>query len=402
MAIITVLSGSYCHGDEIVSALSKQLGHRQLDDLLFTDAAEKYGVSRDKLESLLCGVDPFRDKRSKDRFKMLARLEVTLAELIQTDDVMLGGCAGFMIPNSIAHVLRVCVIADVKYRVAEASKSDGLSEPDALENIQAYDRQIGECILDLVAKQAYDERLYDIVVPMDRTSPEEAVRLIVNHAQSDAIKTTDWSRRTAHDFLLSARVKLALAESGHLVEVFSDNGHVTVGINEQALMMGRLHEKVKSIARSVSGVSEVTTKLGSRLDTPSVNPWEGIDAPPKILLVDDEREFVQTLSERLKTRNLESSIAYDGEQALEMVKEDAPDVIVLDIMMPGIDGIETLRRVKQTNPEVEVIVLTGHGSDREQTVAEELGVFAYLRKPINVNQLAGVMKEAYARRQSNR
>ncbi len=401
MAIITVLSGSYCHGDEVVSKLSRQLGHQRLDDHLFTKAAEKYGVPREKLESILCGVDPFRDKRSKERFKLLARLETTLAELIQTDDAILGGCAGFMIPNNIAHVLRVCLIADIKYRTAQAIKSEGLSESDALERVQEYDKQVAECILDLVAKQAYDERLYDIVVPMDRTSPEEAVRLIVDQAQSDAIKTTDWSRRTAKDFLLSAKVKLALAESGHRVEVFSDHGHVTVGINEQAIMMGRLHEKVKSIASGVAGVSEVTTKLGSRLDTPSVNPWEGIDAPPKILLVDDEREFVQTLSERLKTRNLESSIAYDGEQALEMVKEDAPDVIVLDIMMPGIDGIETLRRVKQTHPEVEVIVLTGHGSDREQTVAEELGVFAYLRKPVNVNKLASVMKEAYARRQSS-
>ena len=148
---------------------------------------------------------------------------------------------------------------------------------------------------------------------------------------------------------------------------------------------------------SFPGVNDVTVKLGSKYSPPSVNPWEDIEASPRILLVDDEKEFVQTLSERLRTRNIESSVAYDGEQALDMLQSEVADVIVLDLRMPGIDGIETLRRIKVQHPRVEVIILTGHGSKREQDIAEELGAFAYLQKPINVNELARVMKAAYLR-----
>ena len=71
--------------------------------------------------------------------------------------------------------------------------------------------------------------------------------------------------------------------------------------------------------------------------------------------------------------------------------------MVLDLKMPGIDGIEVLRRVKQKHPAVEVIILTGHGSDREEKLAMELGAFAYLTKPVNIDVLADTMKQAYSK-----
>jgi CheY-like chemotaxis protein/cytidylate kinase len=376
------------------------LDYEQIDDEIVRQAAANQNAPGDKLARILSGTDRYRDRRSKERLKYLAFLEVALAELIQRDNVIVTGCAGFLIPGNIAHVLRVCLVADVTYRVQQARKVHSLDQAEAQEKLNQYDYRLSACVMDLAQEPAYDEDLYDVVVPLDKTPPDEAVELIATQARSDAIKTTDWSRRAARDFLLSARVKLELVKAGHDVEVFSESGHAIIGINEQAMRMGKLKEKVAKIASAVDGVTEVTTKLGSRFNQPSLHPWEDIDAPPKILLVDDEREFVQTLSERLKTRNLESSIAYDGEQALQMVEDEVPDVIVLDLRMPGIDGIETLRRVKQSHPEVEVIILTGHGSDQEQAEAEDLGAFAYLRKPVNVNELSQVMKKAYEGRRN--
>jgi CheY-like chemotaxis protein len=247
---------------------------------------------------------------------------------------------------------------------------------------------------------AYDESLYDMMIPMQDMSVEEAVKAICDQATSEPVKTTERSIEAARDFLLSANVKLALTEAGHDVSVLAESGRVIVQINEQAMRMGRLENKLKTIASKVPGVVEVSTRLGPKFNPPSVNPWNAIEVPPKIMLVDDEKEFVHTLSERLQTRNLESSIAYDGEQALEMLNVEVPDVIVLDLRMPGIDGIETLRRVKERHPQVEVIILTGHGSEHEQELAEEFGAFAYLQKPVNINELAQVMREAYARKRS--
>jgi DNA-binding NtrC family response regulator len=113
----------------------------------------------------------------------------------------------------------------------------------------------------------------------------------------------------------------------------------------------------------------------------------------KVLLVDDEKEFVESLSERLELRNLEADIAYDGEQALEAIKEGKHDVMVLDLRMPGIDGIEVLRRVKKTNPDIQVVVLTGHGTDKDEEQAKKLGAFAYMKKPIEIDHLIGALKQ---------
>ena len=115
----------------------------------------------------------------------------------------------------------------------------------------------------------------------------------------------------------------------------------------------------------------------------------------KILLVDDEEEFIHALAERLETRGFASAVAYDGEQALAMVKKDQPEIMVLDLRMPGMHGMEVLRHVKRDHPDVQVIILTGHGSEADRELSEELGAFAYLQKPVNINQLVDVMKAAH-------
>jgi two-component system response regulator CpxR len=92
----------------------------------------------------------------------------------------------------------------------------------------------------------------------------------------------------------------------------------------------------------------------------------------------------------------------DGEQALAAVSEEEPEVMVLDLKMPGIDGIEVLRRVKTEHPDVEVIVLTGHGSDEIKQRCMELGACAYLEKPVDIETLTQSMKEAYHRARSRK
>jgi CheY-like chemotaxis protein len=87
-------------------------------------------------------------------------------------------------------------------------------------------------------------------------------------------------------------------------------------------------------------------------------------------------------------------VAYDGESALAMVQEEEPEVMILDLKMPGIDGIEVLRRVKATRPDIEVIILTGHGSEVDRQTCMALGAFAYLQKPVNIEELSDTLKKA--------
>ena len=118
----------------------------------------------------------------------------------------------------------------------------------------------------------------------------------------------------------------------------------------------------------------------------------------KVLLVDDEDEFVKSLSERMQMRDLDTDVALNGEQALDIVGEDIPDVMVLDLKMPGIDGMEVLRRIRKSYPDVQVIMLTGHGSEKDKKEALRLGAFEYFQKPTGINKLVETIKKAYLRK----
>jgi DNA-binding NtrC family response regulator len=117
----------------------------------------------------------------------------------------------------------------------------------------------------------------------------------------------------------------------------------------------------------------------------------------RVLLVDDEVDYVRTMAERLEMRDLPSRVATSGAEALEMVQAEAPDVMVLDLRMPGIDGMQVLERVKNEHPQVQVIILTGHGSEKEEKEARALGAFEYLQKPADTGQLLDTITAAWKR-----
>jgi YesN/AraC family two-component response regulator len=93
-------------------------------------------------------------------------------------------------------------------------------------------------------------------------------------------------------------------------------------------------------------------------------------------------------------RDLGPAVAYDGESALNLINEDEPDVMIVDLKMPGIDGLEVLRKVKETRPEIEVIVLTGQCHEEDRELCMQLGALAYLQKPLDINELSEIIKKA--------
>ncbi|MFA5802268.1 MAG: response regulator [Thermoleophilia bacterium] len=115
----------------------------------------------------------------------------------------------------------------------------------------------------------------------------------------------------------------------------------------------------------------------------------------KLLLVDDEAEFVNAMAERLHMRDLAGHTALSGAEALEFVEDEEPDVIVLDLKMPGIDGMEVLRRVRRSYPDIQIIIHTGHGNDLDEAEAWSLGVFDYLKKPADIDLMVERIKAAY-------
>ena len=118
----------------------------------------------------------------------------------------------------------------------------------------------------------------------------------------------------------------------------------------------------------------------------------------RVLLVDDEEDFLKMLAERLESRGLNVTTAVSGESALASVEGHEYDLIVLDLAMPGFDGIETLKRIKARQPDAEIIMLSGQGSIRTSIEAMKLGACDFLQKPVDINELMSKIGEAKEKR----
>ena len=118
----------------------------------------------------------------------------------------------------------------------------------------------------------------------------------------------------------------------------------------------------------------------------------------KVLLVDDEVEYLETLVKRMRKRELDAKGLGSAEEAFEWLKQNPVDVVVLDVRMPGMDGIQALRELKRRYPLVEVIMLTGHASIEVAIEGMELGAFDYLMKPMDFDELLYKIQDAFKKK----
>ncbi len=118
----------------------------------------------------------------------------------------------------------------------------------------------------------------------------------------------------------------------------------------------------------------------------------------RVLVIDDEVDFVETIVKRLRDRGLVAEGALSGPEGLQLLDDKEFDVIILDVKMPKMNGIETLREIKKKSPLVEVIMLTGHGSVESGIQGLQLGAFNYVMKPVPLNELLKQMTQAYERK----
>jgi DNA-binding NtrC family response regulator len=117
-------------------------------------------------------------------------------------------------------------------------------------------------------------------------------------------------------------------------------------------------------------------------------------ASEKVLLVDDDAEFTEALAERMATRGLKVDTVNSGQSAIDQAKNVSYDAIVLDLAMPGMDGLETLKALLKRQPDLQIILLTGHATVEKGVEAVKLGAVDFLEKPANIQELMEKIKKA--------
>ncbi len=396
MAIISITGALFTHSDETVAKLSKKLGYKVVTD---KEIIEQTSQTQDiNLTTLHKVVDskqiPFNDF-THEKEKTIAALKKTIALHISQGNIIFNGILGHLIPGWTTHALRVLIVTDKETRIQNGMAILGKSEKEAANAINEADKQAILWVNSLTLKKAWDKHLYDIVIPSDKLNPDDAVDLISEHHETMIGMHQDIVTKEAEDFTLATNVELALVEIGSELIVSADNGNIVVTINKNVLFLTKFKQKINSIAKQIQGVKSVETKIGKNYYKTGRRHNFEFETPLHVLLVDDEKEFVQTLSERLRMRQISSNVVFSGQEALDTADRDETEVMVLDLKMPGIDGFEVLRKVKQSKPDIEVIILTGHGSEDDRATCMELGAFAYLQKPADIDILASTMKQAY-------
>lgn len=123
-----------------------------------------------------------------------------------------------------------------------------------------------------------------------------------------------------------------------------------------------------------------------------------MQTPPRVLLVDDEHDFRDLITKRLRKRGLVVQAVPDGKEALAALSDAPFDVVILDVRMPGMDGIETLRAMQRLDSDAQIIMLTGHASLEAAHQGMGLGAFDYLLKPVGINELLFKIQDAMARK----
>ncbi|HIJ57889.1 MAG TPA: response regulator [Deltaproteobacteria bacterium] len=396
MSVITLFGGTFCNQDDVVEAVQAKTGYNRISDKdLVTAASRLSGLSENRIARAFSAKRSVFDRLGHENRRAIACLKLALAQVLAGDHMIIDGFSGQLIPQRVTHVLRVCLIADMKYRVASALGAHPGSEKDAAKRIARQDEGRAAWMVTLFeSSDPWNESLYDIVLPMHETGTAAAADVIAENSGKKVIQPTRRSRKAVHDFLLAVRVEETLMNEGHFVDVDVRDGTATLTIHKQVLRLGKLEAELQDIAGRVDGVSAVETKIGETYHRPNVYRKHDFSLPSKVLLVDDEREFVQILSERLVTCDIGAEVCYDAESALELINEEEPEIMIVDLRMPGVDGFSVLKKVKETRPNVEVIILTAHESRHEKEECMRLGAFAYLQKPVDIELLSETLRRA--------
>jgi len=396
MPVLTISNGLYSNAKEIVAQLEADHGYMVITDKQIIDrTSSQYKIKTSTIQKIIHNKQIAFNDFTHEKEKCIVCLKHVLSQYLLTNNCLFHGIIGHLIPKKISQVMRILIITDKTTRIKNGIAFHGSSQKETVRAINLFDKHAILWTTEITGKKAFDESLYDMVIPTDKLNARESLELITKHTEKFKTLSSSLVQKEARDFELAARVEISLAGAGSKLCVESDDGDILITIDKSVMMLNKFKEKITTLAKSIKEVNSVETKLGKNYYANTIVRKLEVETPVRLLLVDDEKEFVQTLSERLKLRQFPSEIAYDGEEALRLTDQDDTEVMILDLKMPGIDGFDVLKKIKKTKPQIEVIILTGHGTEQDRKKCMELGAFAYLQKPADIDILTATMKQAY-------
>lgn len=394
MSSIAIFPCTFTPGEEIVGELSKNLELEVYKDLdLIEEAMGQCDINRERLKDYMYGKTSVFNQFTLEKEKIVNLFKTILAErLDDSRQYLFHGFLTSLIPARVTHVLKVLIV-DTKQNRIDYAVNQGISKRDAKKAVKAHDISAYTWTDFLFSKEAYDSSLYDMVIPVENKGQAALIETITKNFHTTSVLQNSASRQAIADMRLETMAQGRLLDAGHKMTVRCQDGNLTLIVDNNVLNFSKLEQELTDLVAAIPTVKNVAVERSAKYRE-SIYRRQRFELPSKVLFVDDEKDFVQTVSQRLISRDVGTYGVYNGEDALELVTEDKPDVMVLDLKMPGLHGVEVLRRTKELAPDVEVIILTGHGTNEDMKQCMELGAFAYMNKPFDIEELSATIKAA--------
>ncbi len=394
MPSISIFHSTFTREKEIRDQLAKTTGFSVIDDQhIINEAAKRFSTTPQKIAKALYHKPSVFNKFTLEREHCVAYVKSVLADKLTQSQNLYFGFISSLIPAKITHVLKLLLVDNREVRIERATK-EGASLREAEKIIKESDKSAYNWADFLFKAEPWDEKLYDIIIPVSQKPTDEIVRLVTEQCAQGAVLERKASKKAIEDMTVAARAEIALLQKGHKTDIEVSDGKIHLNVNKSVINFTSLQNEMQEIVAPLAIPYGVEVRMGQNYVT-SIYRDQEFKLPTRVLLVDDEKDFALTLSERLISRNVGSYAVYDGQEALALLKDDKPDVMVLDLKMPGVDGLEVLKQTKEQNPDIEVIILTGHGTEADRQSCLKLGAFAYLQKPTDIQTLSATIHEAH-------
>jgi cytidylate kinase len=279
----------------MVNSLIKKLQYNYVDekDIIY-ETSHRFNISEKKLCNALY------NKAQDVSSRLMAYIQLVIAEHVIDNNMLYYGFSAHLIPQNIAHVLKVCVIGDYHYRIQKAISKKTLTYKDALNQIKNDDNTLNLLTQYLYQKNAWDYSLYDILIPIDKISVDAIVNIISENISKGFIKTTEDSKQAVEDFLLFSKINVALNEKGYNLNVICNNGQVKITTEKTLLRPEKFKEEISRIVYTVEGVTGIQFTTSPDYESIGYYSRFNITMPVKTLSMDDEKDFTLTLSKRLQ------------------------------------------------------------------------------------------------------
>lgn len=346
MSVVTISRGTMSGGRALAECLAERLGASCLGREILIDAAARMGVSHDLLRAKMEKSPGLLEIFSSERRTYLLAVKAALADRVLAGNLVYHGQAGHLLLRGLPGVLRIRLIAAMPSRIHAIMERDAVSREEAESRIRRLDLERARWTHFMYGVEIGDPGLYDLVVNLEVLTIASACEVVLHALTRPEFSITDGVLARLRNFAAGCRTELEAHQVG--------------------------------------------------------KPAAAAQARARVLVVDDEIELATRLAERLGQRGYDATAVFSGKEALMSLDESWYDVVLLDLQLPGMDGIATLRRIRGLHRETQVVVLSGHSTVAQGIEGMQLGAADFLQKPVDIDVLCASVDTAAAKTRENR